>query len=59
MVSFLVSITGHITDHMFDRYNITSEDDKGEALLQIDKYLNTEKSRKGRKVIKISDRDRY
>jgi integrase len=46
-------ITGHITDHMFQRYNITSEDDKGNALLQVDKYLSSSKVKRERKVIQI------
>lgn len=44
-------ITGHITDHMFQRYNITSEEDKSNALSEVEKYLSNMKIKRARKVI--------
>lgn len=39
-------ITGHKTYHTFDRYNITSEEDKRQALLATQKYVAGELSEK-------------
>jgi hypothetical protein len=36
----VTDLTGHKTRSVFDRYNITSEDDLGEAVKRLDRYHN-------------------
>ena len=33
-----MKITGHKTEHIFERYNIKTTDDVREALIKVDKY---------------------
>ena len=41
-----MSITGHKTNSMFRRYNITSQEDKQQALLATEEYVRGQPSEK-------------